>query len=281
MLSHVQFGVDIFSNSYLGTKTKFGMTLFRYLPPNHQHVDPDIDQKIFKHSLLFPAVWCFLLILAEIIEHASGISFVKWGIYPRTADGLKGIVFAPFIHADFDHLISNIVPFFLLLFMLIYFYRRISYRIFFLLYILSGFFVWLVAREAWHIGASGIVYALAAFHLTSGIIRNDVRLLTLSVVVIFLYGGLMWGLFPIDPKISWEGHQWGAITGAILALYYRKYTIKRIPFDWELEPDDENEESEEKADDSIENPTENTPNKQQGMYVANPFSSESSDTLKR
>ena len=138
---------------------------------------------------------------------------------------------------------SNSIPFFILLFMLIYFYRRISYQIFFLLYFLSGLSVWLAGREAWHIGASGVVYAMAAFHFVSGIIRNDVRLLTLSVVVVFLYGGLIWGIFPIDPEISWEGHLWGAVSGVVLAIYYRKYTIRRDKFEWEEEEETSNESS--------------------------------------
>ena len=84
-----------------------------------------------------------------------------------------------------------------------------------------------------------MIYALAAFHFLSGIIRNDVRLLTLSVVVVFLYGGLIWGIFPIDPKVSWEGHLWGAVCGLVLAFYYRKYIIRRDKFEWEEEEEEE------------------------------------------
>jgi mannitol-specific phosphotransferase system IIBC component len=125
------------------------------------------------------------------------------------------------------------------MFMLIYYYRRISYQIFFLLYFFSGITVWFAGREAWHIGASGVVYAMAAFHFVSGVIRNDIRLLTFSVVVVFLYGGLIWGVFPIDPKVSWEGHLWGAVSGVVLAFYYRKYIIRRDKFDWEEEEEEE------------------------------------------
>jgi len=97
-------------------------------------------------------------------------------------------------------------------------------------------------REAYHIGASGIVYGLAAFHFVSGVIRNDLRLLTISAVVVFLYGGMIWGMFPIKPEISWESHLWGGISGILLAFYYRKYTIYRKKFDWEDEPEEEEEE---------------------------------------
>jgi len=136
--------------------------------------------------------------------------------------------------------------------MLIYFYRRISYRLFFMLYIFAGVCLWLFGRESWHIGASGVVYAMAAFHFVSGIIRNDVRLLTLSVTVVFLYGGLVWGMLPIKPEISWEGHLWGAISGVVLALVYRKYTIRRDKFDWEDEEEEEEGEEEGEGKDQDE-----------------------------
>lgn len=215
------------------------MALFKYYPSNPKNLDPEMEKKIFFHSLLFPAIFVLVIWIVKIVEITSGISLVYFGIFPRSINGLSGILFSPFIHSDFNHLISNSLPFFLLGFMLIYFYRRISYRIFFILYFLSGISVWLFGREAWHIGASGVVYAMAAFHFVSGIIRSDVRLLTFSVVVVFLYGGLVWGLLPIRPEISWEGHLSGAIAGVILALYYRKYIIRREKFDWEYEMDDD------------------------------------------
>ncbi len=217
------------------------MALFRYYPSNPQNLDPETEKKIFIHSLLLPAAFVLVFWLIKIIEQASELSFVELGIYPRHLNGLQGILFSPFLHSDFNHLISNSLPFFILGFMLIYFYRRISYRIFFLLYLFSGLSTWFMGREAWHIGASGVIYALAAFHFVSGIIRSDIRLLTLSVVVVFLYGGLVWGLLPIRPEISWEGHLSGAISGVALAFYYRKYILRREKFDWEYELDEEEE----------------------------------------
>ena len=217
------------------------MSLFKYYPSNPKKLDFELEKKIFIHSLIFPAAFVFVFWIVEIIEQTTGVSFVKFGVYPLHLKGLPGILFSPFIHSDFNHLISNSVPFFILLFTLIYFYRRISYRIFFQMYILAGLCVWLSGREAWHIGASGVVYALAAFHFVSGIIRNDIRLLTISVVVVFLYGGMVWGMFPINPDISWEGHLWGAVSGVVLAIYYRKYIIRRDKFDWEDEEDDDDE----------------------------------------
>jgi membrane associated rhomboid family serine protease len=224
------------------------MRLFTYYPSNPRRLDPDMEKRIFFHSLVIPAAFVFLFWMVEIIEVSTSLSFVKLGVYPLHWKGLPGIFLSPFIHSSFNHLMSNSIPFFILMVMLIYYYRRISYQIFFLLYFLSGLLVWLAGREAWHIGASGVVYAMAAFHFVSGVIRNDVRLLTFSVVVVFLYGGLIWGIFPIDPKISWEGHLWGAVSGVVLAFYYRKYIIRRDKFDWEEEEEEEKE--------NIENPSE-------------------------
>lgn len=218
------------------------MRLFKYYPSNPKKLDYKMEKRIFIHSLLFPLAFVFVFWIVEIVEQTFGLSFVRLGIFPHHLNGLQGVLFSPFIHSNFNHLISNSVPFFILLFMLVYFYRRISYRIFFQMYLLAGICVWLAGREAWHIGASGVVYAMAAFHFISGIIRNDVRLLTLSAIVVFLYGGMIWGMFPINPDISWEGHLWGAVSGVAMALYYRKYIIRRDKFDWEMEEEDDEEE---------------------------------------
>lgn len=215
------------------------MPIFRYYPDNHEKHDKSLEKKIFIHSLIFPFAFVFLFWVVEIIERIFGLNLVTFGIFPLHMKGLKGILFSPFIHSDYNHLMANSLPFFILLAALVYYYRKISYRIFFLIYIISGVCVWLGGRPAWHIGASGVIYGLAAFHLLSGILRNDIRLLTLSVIVVFLYGSMFWGIFPIKPDISWEAHLWGALSGVLLAVYYRKYAIRRRKFDWEDESDED------------------------------------------
>mgnify|MGYP006296569007 CR=1 FL=1 len=217
------------------------MRLFTYYPSNPKKLDPELEKRIFIHSLIFPAIFVLACWLVEVFEQVTGTSLTHLGIFPLHLKGIPGVFLAPFIHSDFNHLISNSLPFFILSFALVYFYRRISYRIFFQLYLLAGLSVWFAGRPAWHIGASGVVYALAAFHFVSGIIRSDLRLLTLSIVVVFLYGGMVWGVLPIDPEISWEGHLWGAVSGIALAIYYRKYIIRRDKFDWEEEEEEEDE----------------------------------------
>jgi membrane associated rhomboid family serine protease len=217
------------------------MGLFRYLPDNASSQDRKLDKKIFRHSFMFSFFFIALFWCIKFVGDIFGLDLYKAGILPRHINGLWGILFSPFIHSGYNHLISNTVPFFVLLFALVYFYRRLSYRIFFLIYLLSGICVWLGGRESWHIGASGVVYGLAAFHFVSGIIRNDLRLLIISAIVVFLYGGMIWGILPLKPEVSWESHLWGAVSGVFLAFYFRRYVIYRKKFDWEEEMQNEDE----------------------------------------
>jgi membrane associated rhomboid family serine protease len=173
--------------------------------------------------------------------------FSRFGIFPGELKGLPGIISAPFIHADFKHLIDNSIPFFLLSLAIFYFYREIAYRIFIITYFTTGFLVWLIGRDAYHIGASGLIYAFASFLFFSGIIRQNVNLLAISLLVIFLYGGMIWGILPYDYKISWESHLMGGITGFVLAMIYRDKGPERKKYSWEEEEEasssefDENE----------------------------------------
>ncbi len=215
------------------------MPLFRYYPENHSAGDPELEKKIFRHSFLFAFFFIAVFWIILAIEELFGLSFYKGGIYPLHWKGLPGILISPFIHSGYKHLVSNSVSFFILLFALVYYYRKISYRIFFQIFLFSGICVWLAGRESWHIGASGVVYGMAAFHFTSGVIRNDLRLLVISIVVVFLYGGMIWGMLPLKPEISWESHLWGGVSGVLLAFYYRKFRLRREKFEWEEETDRE------------------------------------------
>ena len=230
------------------------MPLFNYYPSDPSGYDPDLEKKIFRHSLVLPGFFLFLFFLVKIIEQTLGLDFTTGGIFPRHIKGLPGILLSPFIHSDFNHLASNSLPFLLLFFILIYFYRAISYQIFFLIFLISGTCVWLGGRESWHIGASGLVYGMAAFHFVSGIIRSDIRLLTITVVVVFLYGGMIWGVFPIFPGISWESHLWGGMAGVILAFFYRRYEIRRNKYDWEDEEEEDEDELKDELKDEAKEP---------------------------
>ena len=213
--------------------------LSRYYPGNCSEEQYILEKRIVRHSLFVSGSIIVVLWLVKLFEFEFHLDFSTWGVLPLDLKGLRGIFFSPLIHANFEHLIANTLPLFILVFSLFFFYRKSSYTIFVLIYLLSGLFVWLGGREALHIGASGVIYGLAAFLFLSGIISFNIRLLTISMVVSLIYGGMFWGIFPIKPDISWESHLWGGISGLGLAIYYRK----SIPIDRTDEEDGEIDEN--------------------------------------
>ncbi len=215
------------------------MPLFNYYPRHNELHDKDTERKIFKYSLLFSVLIVGSFWVVKVIEDYLGKDLTEYGILPLQLDGLKGIILSPFIHSNYDHLISNSVPFLVLSFALFYFYRKLAYRILFLIYLLSGLCVWLGGRDAYHVGASGIIYGLASFLFFSGVFRKDANLLTISIIVVFLYGSMFWGIFPLKPGISWESHFWGWVSGLVLARYYRNHGPVRPVSSWENEPDED------------------------------------------
>jgi len=217
------------------------MPIFDYYPRNQEPTDKETEKKIFKYSLLFSVIIVGVFWLVKLTENYLNLDLSVYGILPLQIEGLRGIIFSPFIHSNYDHLLSNTFPFLILSFSLFYFYRKLAYRILFLIYILSGFCVWLGGRDSYHIGASGIVYGLASFLFFSGVFRKDANLLTIGIIVAFLYGSMFWGIFPLKPGISWESHLWGSASGLLLAYYYRHQGPVRPVSTWENEPEDDTE----------------------------------------
>lgn len=218
---------------------------FRYYPQPISPEQEQLEKRIFKYSLVFPVLFLLVIWMIKLAEVILEVRFTELGMFPRHLKGLIGILTSPLIHGDWGHLIGNSSSFFILSTALFFFYREMAYRIFLLNYFMAGILLWLGGREVWHIGASGIIYGLVAFLLFSGVFRRDVRLLTISLIVIFLYGSFFWGLFPIEEKISWDGHLAGALSGTILALIFYKYGPPRKEFEWENEDDEDNDEMDE------------------------------------
>ena len=158
---------------------------------------------------------------------------------PLEAIGLPGILTMPFLHGDWEHLIANTPPLIVMIGGLFLFHNRGGWPIILYLYIISGLLTWFMGRNSTHIGASGLVYALAAFHFVSGVIKKETRQLAFALLVTFLYGGFVWAFFPtlyMGTSISWEGHLSGLLTGIIIALYFRNEGLQAPELVEEEEP---------------------------------------------
>ncbi len=201
----------------------------------------NIQQRLFFHSLFFPSLFLLVIWMVKIVEYTLHLNFAKYGLFPLEWKGLRGILLSPLIHGGFKHLFNNSVPILVLGVALFYFYRELAYRIFFLIYLLSGLWLWFFGRQAYHIGASGLVYGLASFLFFSGMFRRYYRLMAISLLVVFLYGSLIWGVFPIQEHISWEAHLMGGIAGLILAVFYKNQGPQRPKYSWEIEEEEEPE----------------------------------------
>ncbi|MBR7066913.1 MAG: rhomboid family intramembrane serine protease [Bacteroidales bacterium] len=201
------------------------------------------ERKRVRYSFLVPIVFVALLWVVRLVEHLDGNSFAHWGVLPRQLSGLVGVLTAPFIHSGYNHLISNSIPLVVLGAGMLYFYRDLAYKVMAVVWLLGGLLVWVGARDSFHIGASGLIYGMAAFLFFSGIIRADTRLMAISMLVVFLYGGMVWGVLPIYPKISWEYHLYSAMCGALCAYAYRHQGPQRRVWSWELEPDDDDDDN--------------------------------------
>ncbi|GAA3636952.1 rhomboid family intramembrane serine protease [Flavivirga jejuensis] len=201
-------------------------------------------QDHFKFSarvIIYPVFFVLTIWLVFWFEVRFGYNFSKYGVYPQTLKGLRGIIFSPFIHGDIQHIYHNTIPLFVLSMALFYFYRPIAWKIILLGILFSGFFTWCIGRPSYHIGASGFIYVLVSFTFFKGVLAKHYRLIALSLLVIFLYGSMIWYAIPIKEGISWEGHLSGLITGLLFAFFFRKEIAKPKKYVWEDENYNEDE----------------------------------------
>lgn len=201
--------------------------------------------KFFK-SLIFPVALLALLWIVKAFELYFKSDFSEFGIQPHHFTGLRGIILAPLLHADLNHLWANSAPLFILTAGLVYYYPDSWFKILGYAWLTTGLWVWSFADEnSVHIGASGIVYALVAFHFIAGLLKREPRQMAFAFLVVFLYGSVIWGIFPElfpEKNISWESHLLGLIAGSTLAFFFRENGMQRIEHEWNDEdiPDDEN-----------------------------------------
>ena len=203
------------------------------------------EKSLFRQSVVMASYILLILWLVKSIEWAFSADFAHFGIYPRHLLGTIGIFTSPFIHGDFLHLLSNSFSLMLLMVILFFFYDKIALKALVLIYLLTGAGVWLIAREAYHIGASGIIYGIASFILFSGLIRKNQSSLALSFIILLLYGGMFYGVLPAEPHISFESHLMGFLSGLLIAVYLKGEFAGQaeLKLSFEKEKDKEEEES--------------------------------------
>ncbi len=193
-------------------------------------------------TIAYPLLFVLTIWIIFWIEIRFDFNFNDFGVRPWSWEGLRGILFSPFIHGDIGHLASNSVPLLVLSMSLFYFYRKISWTVLGFGFLLTGVLTWFIGDPgSTHIGASGVVYLLASFLFFKGIWSKNYRLTALALIVVFLYGSFVWGLLPIENGISWEGHLSGMISGILFALIFRKYEIPIRKYEWENEEYQEEE----------------------------------------
>ena len=255
----------------------------------------------FLSSALFPMVFALLMWVVFYYDNKYSLGVYRLGVQPRKLTGLIGTLFMPLLHGDFNHILSNTFPLLILGTLLFYFYKDIAYKVFFIIYLFSGLLVWVggniehLHRESFHIGASAIIYGLSGFLFFSGIIRKHKALFGVSLLVTFMYGTIIWGVFPVafqkamhilreKENISWEGHLFGFMSGVILAYVYRKTGIQEPQYSWDITNDKEIDESNPywMVDEEGNPLNENIPpiQSQKKDESNNAFRSESSDPLK-
>lgn len=190
-----------------------------------RNVPPEPSQPVIRHralnALLLPFVGVVVLWAIWLLDAGLELHLGRYGLLPRTGRGLLGIVTAPLLHADLEHLFNNTTGLLMLGWCLMYFYPRVAGNVVLVSWLSSGMGAWLMGRASIHIGASGVIYGLAAFLFASGLLRKQRTLMALSLLVVFLYGSLIWGIFPIVERLSWESHLWGGIAGVALAYLHR------------------------------------------------------------
>ncbi len=192
-------------------------------------------------SISLAALFVLLLWIIRLAESVSGVGLSGMGVYPQSLSGAMGIIVAPLIHGSWAHLLSNTLPVLLLGSMLVYGYPKSRWWVILIVWLVSGAGVWLFARSSYHIGASGLSHGLFFFLFIAGILRRDKRSSALLMVAFFMYGTMLWTIFPQEPGISFEYHFFGAISGGVCALLFsrRDPMPERRVYSWELEEAEE------------------------------------------
>ncbi len=197
----------------------------------------DSQNKIIKITLSLSLGLVALMWLVYGYDNIFHLDLYKYGVKPRTLSGLIGIITSPFIHSTngFSHIFNNSIPAFVLTWLLFYNYRNIAFKVFIIIFLGTGLLVWIFGRDSYHIGMSGVIYGLTSFLMICGFLTKNLSVAAISLLVIFLYGSLIWGIFPLTPGVSFEGHFFGFFVGAILAIAFRKQLPQPVKYRYEIE----------------------------------------------
>lgn len=191
------------------------------------NMKPQENLRYSKSIVAIPALFVFTIWFVYWVEINFGFNFNKLGLYPRTLSGFKGVFTMHFIHSSINHLYSNSVPLFVLSAALFYFYKEVAFKVIVFGAFFTGILTWCIARDSYHIGASGVVYLLFSYVFFSGVIKKHFRLIATSLIVIFLYGSMIWYVLPIKDGMSWEGHLSGFLVGLLFAFLYKRKGLQR------------------------------------------------------
>ena len=223
-------------------------------------MDNKAERKKFLGSLVIPLIIVAMMWVVKTIEWSFGIYLGRFGITPHTARGLIGIFTLPFLHGNWEHLLSNTIPIIVLGTALYYCYPSLANRVMLITYLSSGLLTWCIGDPSTtHIGASALVYGLNLFLITSGFIRGNRMLIVISLIMVFLYGSFIWGMIPslaIPQNISWEGHLSGALIGILLAIFLRKEGPQKEVYHWEEDDEEDDDSNGSASDDSTDSTSE-------------------------
>ncbi|WP_126653080.1 rhomboid family intramembrane serine protease [Chryseobacterium aureum] len=206
---------------------------------------------ISKRAVIYPLLMLSAMWFGYFLQTQGFFQSCFGAIIPLLPEGLLGVVTAPLLHGNIDHIIGNSIPIAALMFLLYQFYPVVANKVFIIGWLATGLLVWLLPpidiltgeyMYTCTIGASGVVYVLAFFLFFSGVFKWNTKLLTISMLVVLYYGSLVWGMLPEElfytmqepSKISWQAHLSGAIVGSIIAFAFKNVGEKKKKFIWEF-----------------------------------------------